>query len=137
MTTPARRRGVRPTPDDLAGIDQAPTPPGKLAKAAPQDPVIGAQPPAPAAGEPTRSAADVVRETAGKRKVGYVQDPDDTARARAAYNWTRANTGTRSFSDFIANAVMAEVERLEKQYNGGRAWAGMHAGQIPTGRPLD
>ncbi|MEJ5914247.1 ParB family protein, partial [Pseudokineococcus sp. 1T1Z-3] len=110
---------------------------GKLAKAAPQDPVIGTPQDAPAAGESTGTAAEVVRESAGKRKVGYAQDADDTARARAAYNWTRANTGTRSFSDFIANAVMAEVERLEKEYNGGKAWAGMHAGEIPTGRPLE
>jgi len=75
----------------------------------------------------------------GKRtrnKVGFYQDPNDSARMRAAFIHTRAETGTRSLSAFIDQAVMAEVRRLERTYNEGQPWGGVHAGTIPPGPPV-
>lgn len=77
-----------------------------------------------------------VESAAAKVKNGYYQSADDIARARAAYSWTHNQEGHRSFSDFIAAAVMTEVERLEKVYNDGRPWEPVGAGEIPTGRPF-
>lgn len=108
-----------------------------------------AQPPAPApapAVDAARTAADTATprtpraprptSTGGKEKVGFYQRTDDTARARAAFTWTRAQEGHRSFSDFVATALMREVDRLERKYNAGDAWTPMDAGEIPTGKPL-
>lgn len=69
-------------------------------------------------------------------KVSFYQDPEDTARLRAAYRHTLANTADRSLSDFIQRVVMAEVERLEGQYNGGKPFPSMGAGELPQGRPV-
>ena len=69
-------------------------------------------------------------------KVSFYQDPEDTARLRAAYRHTLAATSDRSLSDFITRVVMAEVERLENQYNGGQPFPSLGAGEIPQGRPV-
>lgn len=89
-----------------------------------------AGPRSPAATQPAAGS------TAGKPKVGFYQRAEDTARARAAFVWTRPQEGHRSFSDFVAAAVMAEVERLEAKYHGGKPWPAMDAGQLPVGKPL-
>jgi hypothetical protein len=73
---------------------------------------------------------------AKKAKVGFYQDPEDTARARAVFQWTNAAEQHGSFSDFIAGAVMKEVKRLERKHNGGEPWAPAHAGKIAAGRPI-
>jgi len=122
-----------PDPDAQAldELGQAPQVAGRLRKAPSDDPVLSASspsagsatevnPPKAAAIRPVRrpaagrvAASDRVTSTAGKAKVGFYQAPDDTARARAAYDWTRPQEGHRSFSDFISAAVMREVARLE------------------------
>jgi len=88
----------------------------------------------PAAGRV--AASDRVTSTAGKAKVGFYQAPDDTARARAAYDWTRPQEGHRSFSDFISAAVMREVARLETKYHDSEPWPALEPGRLPTGKPL-
>jgi hypothetical protein len=69
-------------------------------------------------------------------KVSFYQNPEDTARLRAAYRHTLAATSDRSLSDFITRVVMAEVERLENQYNGAQPFPSVGAGEIPQGRPV-
>lgn len=69
-------------------------------------------------------------------KVSFYQDPDDTARLRAAFAHTHATEGYRSMSDMIDRAVMAEVARLENQHNGGQPWQPVSARNIPQGRPV-
>ncbi|WP_459645167.1 ParB family protein [Kineococcus sp. NUM-3379] len=71
-----------------------------------------------------------------KKRVGYYQTPSETDRARGCYEYTRLATGYRSFSDFIAAAVMEKCEALERQYNGGEPFPAMEPGELPTGRPL-
>ena len=152
MPTPPRRRGARPDAQALDELGQAPSPAGRLRKAPTADPVVNAGSPTP--GEPadtgeratggTGRPAAATRaprparstSTAGKTKVGFYQDPDDTARARAAYDWTRPHEGHRSFSDFIAAAVMREVARLEAKHHDGQPWPAVEPGQLPTGKPL-
>jgi hypothetical protein len=142
-----RRRSTPPTPDALAGLDDRPSPApdqpggGGLTKAAVQDPVLRTEPPAEPATQrrtraPRAAGPSGVANAAGRAKVGFYQDADDTARARAAFTQTRTQEQHRSFSDFVAAALMAEVERLERTYNGGKPWPGMEAGEIPTGKPF-
>lgn len=153
MPTPTRRRGARPDAQALDELGQAPATGGRLRKAPTADPVVDAGSPGPTA-EPAEAGERVTggagrpaaaarapqpprsTSTAGKAKVGFYQDPDDTARARAAYDWTRPHEGHRSFSDFIAAAVMHEVARLEAKHHDGQPWPAVEPGQLPTGKPL-
>jgi Centromere-binding protein ParB C-terminal len=140
--TPARRRGASPDAGDLAALGQAPAGGGRLRKAPPTDPVLGLASPSSvstpdsAPAEPLTATRRAVQTAGEKAKVGFYQRPGDTARARAAYDWTRAQTRHRSFSDFIADAIMREVERLEVEYNHGQPWPPMEPGELPTGKPL-
>ena len=69
-------------------------------------------------------------------KVSFYQAPEDTARMRGAFIHTQGVEGSRSLSQFIHNAVMVEVERLEKKYNGGEPFPRVVAKEMPQGRPL-
>jgi hypothetical protein len=151
---PARRR---PGPDRAALAELAGDP---LPKAPPVDPVlgpghgltaadraaiaVGAPPPVPggapdavtvpsaAASAPTPATAP----PAAREKSTFYDHPAGLARARAAYRHTHVAEGERSWAEFVAGAVRREVERREATYNGGRAWPGVGAGELPTGRPL-
>jgi len=81
---------------------------------------------------PARRAA--TKTTASKPKVSFYQDADDSARARAALRATRDTEGERSWSQFIDDAVMREVERLERKYNGGKPWPPTPTGVLRPGR---
>ena len=69
-------------------------------------------------------------------KVSFYQDPADTDRVRGAIVHTMATEGPRSLSQFIHQAVMAEVERLERKYNGGKPFPSVGARELPQGRPM-
>lgn len=94
--------------------------------------------------EPNGAAAPAPRPapvaaSSGKKyppKVTFYQPNDDTARMRGAFRHTDREEGDRSLSDFIHKAVMAEVERREKKYNGGKPFPDLEAGSIPRGRPM-
>ncbi len=90
------------------------------------------------AAQPARQRTDQqpVQQRKYPPKVSFYQDPEDTARLRAAYRHTLAATSDRSLSDFITRVVMAEVERLENQYNGGHPFPSVGPGAIPQGRPV-
>jgi hypothetical protein len=57
------------------------------------------------------------------------------ARARAAYRATSHLEGDKSWSDFVAHAIQAEVERRERRHNGGDEYIGETTALRP-GRPL-
>ena len=69
-------------------------------------------------------------------KVSFYQERADTDRIRGAILHTRATEGSRSLSQFINQAVMAEVERLERKYNGGQPFPAVGARELPQGRPM-
>lgn len=54
-------------------------------------------------------------------------------RARTAWWNTAAQTGVRSFSEFVILAVLDRVEALEAQYNDGQHYGPTPAGEIPLG----
>lgn len=145
---PTRRPGTAPDAQDLDELAQAPGTAGRLRKAPASDPVLGAAstptgttvevdtslpPPKRAAARPARSKPTT---PATKSKVGFYQDPGHTGRARAAYEWTRLHEGHRSFSDFVAAALMREVARLEAAYHDSQPWPPLEPGELPTGKPL-
>ncbi|WIB72579.1 hypothetical protein [Curtobacterium sp. MCBD17_026] len=113
------------------------TPAAEPAAVAAQTP---ASPPqaAPVADDVTAAPSTPSRAPkAGKKpKVSFYQDPEDTARARAAMVHTQGLEGSRSWSEFVDRALMREAERLEKRYNGGQPWPPVEAGEIPRGRPM-
>ncbi len=69
-------------------------------------------------------------------KVSFYQQPADTARLRAALLHTQADEGPRSLSQFINQAVMTEVQRLENKYNDGQPWRPVGSRELPQGRPM-
>jgi hypothetical protein len=102
---------------------------GRLQKAAQVDPVFRA------AGAPTPAPVEAPKPAPKKTKVGFYMDPDDAARARAAYLHTLADEEHGSFSDFVAEAVLMRVGTLEMRYNAGHEWPAAGAGKVPPGRP--
>jgi len=139
MPAPKRRPGASPNVDDLAALRAQGPAGGRLRKAPVTDPVLGVASAAPVAASAAHEPPETDRPAADaspKVKVGFYQRPRDSARARAAFSWTRPQEGHRSFSDFIAAAVMREVERLEAEYHEGEPWPSMEAGELPTGKPL-
>ena len=131
MPAPPRRAGARPAAADL---DELSAPPTRLVRAPKTDPVTALASPTPS--QPPPAPVTRAPSAATKTKTGFYQDVDAAARARAAYTWTRAQEGHRTFSDLIARAVLTEVERLEAKYHDGQPWPGMQPGQIGTGKPL-
>lgn len=90
-----------------------------------------------APGTVTAAAPAVATSPAGAReKSTFYDTPAGLARARAAYLNSHVAEGERSWAEFVAGAVRREVERREAAYNGGRSWAPVGSGQLPTGRPL-
>lgn len=107
-------------------------------------------PPAPAAAEveqpapvpkvKSTPAAKPAATVDGKKKyppkVSFYQDPDDTSRVRGAILHTQVAEGSRSLSQFIAEAVMEKVEALEAKYNDGKPFPAIGARELPQGRPM-
>lgn len=71
-----------------------------------------------------------------RHKVSFYQNPASTDRVRAALLHTMAREGARSLSQFIDDAVMAQVEQLEAKYNAGKPWPPVAARELPQGRPM-
>lgn len=124
-----RTNRTRPDPDALAAAS-ATAGESRLSKAPDVDPVLGqpsnAEPPAE-----TKKAPNLQRT-----KVGFYIDKGDADRARAAFNNLPAGVRPRSWSDFLADAVMAQVNAYEAEYNHGEPWEPLEPGNIATGKPL-
>lgn len=113
MTTTPRRRGARPPdPEAVARLTRAPE----------RSPVTGK-----VTGEP------------GRRKLLMSARfrPEDMEQLRAGWRATRHLTGYESLTDLVTTVVMAEVRRLQEEFNGGRPFPPAEAGRMPTGSPLD
>lgn len=68
-------------------------------------------------------------------KITVTVGEERRARLRTAYTLTHLQEGHRTFSDFIAAALDAEVRRLEATYNGGAPFQTAEQG-VTRGRPL-
>ena len=91
--------------------------------------------PAPTATD-TQASASGGTSSKYAPKVSFYQDRKDTDRVRGAILHTMVSEGPRSLSQFIHQAVMAEVERLEKKYNNGEPFPPVGARELPQGRPM-
>lgn len=126
---------TRPAPrkSSLAGSSPIAPP------AQPATPEPAAVPPAvepSAAAKPARAARSTSDKTKYRHKVSFYQHPDDTARVRGAILHTQVSEGTRTLSQFVNDAVLAEVERLEAKYNNGQPFPAVGARELPQGRPM-
>ena len=74
--------------------------------------------------------------TTDKVKIAFRAPAAVADRARAAYIATRSTTRLRSFSDWIAAAVLAATEALEREHHDGQPWPLDLAGDLAPGRPL-
>lgn len=69
------------------------------------------------------------------KKVSFYIDPMLDERMRAAMLSTMVVEGHRSLSDFLSNAVLYEVARLEARYNSGETFLVSRPNSVPRGRP--
>src|SRR3954454_5153590 len=130
--TPAGRRRV--TKADLAAVGQPVTRPRKRAAKARVPAVVKVEPVKPAAKRVAgRKPGKEGRH--GKEKVGIWMDPEDVAQVRGTFLGTQDETGHPSVGALMVAAVLNEVERLEKRYNGGEPYPPAPPGAVPTGRP--
>lgn len=132
MNQPTRRKSSLSGANPVA---PAPEPPPAAASTVEVSPAKTAGPAVSTIGT-RQGASSQPKQRKYPPKVSFYQDPEDTARLRAAYRHTLANTADRSLSDFIQRVVMAEVERLEGQYNSGKPFPSVGAGELPQGRPV-
>jgi hypothetical protein len=59
---------------------------------------------------------------------------DQAGQVRAAFQAAGLQEGDASVSDFIVRATMREVKRLQRKYNGGKAWPPVEAGGLRRGQ---
>lgn len=134
---PAGRRRV--TKADLAAMGQPVTRPRKRAAKATVPAVLQAVPVKAASAKPAakrvagRKPGNEGRH--GKVKVAVWMDPEDAAQVRGTFLGTQDETGHSSVGALMVAAVLNEVERLEKRYNGGEPYPPAPPGTVPTGRP--
>ena len=73
---------------------------------------------------------------AAQTKLSWAKLVESYDRVRGALLHTMATEGPRTLSQFINDAVMKEVTRLEKKHNAGKPFPKLGAGKLPQGRPL-
>lgn len=95
--------------------------------------------PTPSDGPPTpANASDAVRPQRPVKKrttVTFYLTEAMRNRARAAYRRTSFDERDRSWSEMLNKALLAEVQRREAEYNGGRAFVG-NEDPLTPGRPI-
>ncbi|AHK35569.1 hypothetical protein Pd630_LPD10119 (plasmid) [Rhodococcus opacus PD630] len=101
---PPRPRSLESDLEDVSPIAPRPTPP------------------------PAKKQEDVYKRQS--KKMGFYSTEDE--RIRAAYLNTRGREPGETFGEFMENAVLERVARLEKKYNDGREWEGVDAGTIKS-----
>lgn len=131
MSRPERRMSSLTGANPVAPPAPAETQPADAAPAAEVE--QPATTPAPAA--PPRSKGTAAKQSGKKypNKVSFYQDPDDTDRIRGAILHTMVSEGNRTLSQFMQKVSMAEVERLEAKYNGGKPFPSVKPGDLPQG----
>lgn len=127
MTRPTRRTS------SLAGLNPVTAQPTPEAEPAP---AVDEQKPAPTTASAPPVAPKAAAGTGKRKKVAFEMHTDDSARMRGAVRATMMQEPHRSLTDFINRAIMTEVERLEKKYNGGKSFPPVEVGELPPGRRM-
>ncbi|BDZ44046.1 hypothetical protein GCM10025865_33900 (plasmid) [Paraoerskovia sediminicola] len=91
-------------------------------------------PATPAQRETAPQAASPASRGRGVQVSGVI-DPDVRAQARAAFRLLMVNEGTPTFSKFLENALAREIERAQRDYNGGEPFEPITE-NLRGGRPL-
>ena len=136
MSRPERRMSSLTGANPVA--PPAPTETQPAAAAAPAEVAAPAETPAtpPADSTTGKTGRAKTAKQPGKKypnKVSFYQDPTDTDRIRGAILHTMVSEGNRTLSQFMQKVSMAEVDRLEAKYNGGKPFPGVKAGDLPQG----
>lgn len=121
-----------PPPTATPAADPPATEPELPAATAPAGPSGSRAAQSRPAGASTR-AGERVGEA--KDRVTVYLDARTRGEARAAYRATAHLEGDRSWSDFVARAIAAEVERRQALHNDGRPY-GHDAAPLNPGRPM-
>ncbi len=96
-----------------------------------------AEPPAPqrpAAKRPKTATAAKRQPSSGKVQIGVDVPAETRGRARAAFRFAQFYDRVPSFSDFVTNALEAEIRRIEQLHNNGDRLE-PEAENLPAGRP--
>lgn len=109
-------------------------PPAEEPAAAPTTPA--AAPAATTAPKPRRAGTKTTAEKYPRLNY-YVDSPEEAGRIRAAFLAGRAHHGWRTFSDMQRDSVLAVVEQLERELNGGAPFTPATAGSVPSGRAVE
>lgn len=83
------------------------------------------------------AAGPAPKKRPAKTKVAYYQEVEEAARVRGGFHQVGHLEGYRTFSDFHAAVVLAEIQRLEAKYNEGEPFIGAAPGTGRLGRPLE
>lgn len=104
--------------------------------------------PQPAPSEPSETAQRTTPAKASKRRATKTAQPASAAtrvqlaadvttdlrgRARAAFRHAAFHEAVPTFSQFVANALEAEIKRIETEYNGGDTLQPVNE-DLPRGR---
>lgn len=108
---------------------------------APPADVPAKQPDVPPARQPdphtSVAISGLVGKTPKRTKMSFFIDAEDAGRLRAALiERNSADKAAHTLTDLISAAVMAEVERLERELNNGKHFRPVEPGGIATGRPM-
>lgn len=130
----------RPAPrkSSLAGTSPLTpsTPAAVPVEATPEPRPSTAATPAATTPRPRRAATKTTTEKYPRLNY-YVDSPEEAGRIRAAFLAGRAHHGWRTFSDMQRDSVIAVVEQLERELNGGAPFTPATAGTVPRGRAVE
>lgn len=93
-------------------------------------PATVAQPSSPAQATSSKGEAE-----AKPRQVTFYMDPIELGRAKAAYKATGGLEGDRTWSNFIASAVLSETNKRQKKFNDGQPFRTSNE-KLPPGRKI-
>lgn len=75
-----------------------------------------------------------LNQASSTEKLTVRVDADIAGRARAAFWATAHLTGTRSLSEWVAEAIADKLQHSEATFNQGNPYTPVPTGTIPTGR---
>lgn len=100
--------------------------------------LAGSNSTAPAAPPAPAPATQATPESRRRVQATFYARKATMDRIRGAVKVAGEREGYDSLTDLVLTTVLAEVERMEKKYNGGEPFAGVEPGSLPLGaRPRD